>query len=112
MSSSPAEIELVRRRCGWSTGVVVTVLTEAVTLYLRFGLQRTAVEFNRTAPLLLQIHHMFWAVPLLPLIALVWRRPGLGGALCGIAWGFVISDLAHHFLILPALIGDTGWHWP
>ncbi len=101
-----------RRRWGWTTGIAVTVLTEAVTLYLRFGLQRTAVEFNRTAPLLLQIHHMFWAVPLLPLIWLAWKRPRRSGVLCGIAWGFVVSDFAHHFLVLPLLIGDTGWHWP
>ena len=112
MKSPATDARLIRRRWGWSTGAFVAALTEAVTLYLRFGLQRTAVEFNRTAPLLLQIHHMFWAVPLLPFIALLWRLPRTSGVLCGIAWGFVVSDLAHHFLILPVMIGDTGWHWP
>ena len=43
----------------------------------------SATEFNATAPLLLQIHHMFWSVPLLLVLPLLagfvsagLRRPG------------------------------------
>jgi hypothetical protein len=34
---------------------------EAATLYLRFAHGTSAVEFNATAPLVLQIHHLFCA---------------------------------------------------
>ena len=112
MPTCPTSADLARRRWIWSWAIAVTVLVEGVTLYLRFGLQRTAVEFNRTAPLFLQIHHMFWAAPLLVVLPLVWKWPRASGSLAGVAAGFVVSDLAHHFLVLPLLIGDIGWHWP
>ena len=92
--------------------VVATVLIEALTIYLRFRSGGTAVEFNKTAPLLLQIHHMFWSVPLLLVVPFLWRRPRLSGALAGIALGLILSDLMHHFVVLPLTVGNTGWHWP
>jgi hypothetical protein len=92
--------------------VACTVLIEGVTLYLRFRNRMTASEFNQTAPLLLQIHHMFWSLPLLLVVPLVWRKPGLSGALLGIALGLILSDLLHHFVVLPLVVGNTGWHWP
>ena len=55
---------------------------------------------------------MFWSLPLLAIVALVWRKPRLSGALLGIACGLILSDLAHHFLVLPLTVGNTGWHWP
>lgn len=91
---------------------VVTLVVEVVTLYLRFGRGQTATEFNKTAPLLLQIHHMFWSVPLLAVLPFVWRRPRASGTLLGIALGFVISDLLHHCVVLPLTVGNMGWHWP
>ncbi len=30
----------------------------------------------------------------------------------GIAAGLVLSDLVHHFVVLPLWVGNTGWHWP
>ncbi len=39
-------------------------------------------------------------------------RADLARRLAGVSAGFVFSDLAHHFLVLPLLIGDIGWHWP
>jgi hypothetical protein len=92
--------------------VVSTVLIEALTIQLRFGRGVSAVEFNKTAPLLLQIHHMFLSIPLLLVLPLVWRKPRLSGALLGIALGLIFSDLLHHFLVLPLTVGNTGWHWP
>jgi hypothetical protein len=94
----------------WATAS--TVLFETVTAYLRFCNGVTATEFNQTAPLLLQIHHMFWNLPLLLVVLLVWRMPKLSGALLGIALGLILSDLLHHFVVLPVTVGNTGWHWP
>jgi hypothetical protein len=93
-------------------GLAVTVLAEAITAYLRFHSGIAATEFNKTAPLLLQIHHMFWSLPLLVVVPLVWRKAGLSGALLGIACGLILSDLLHHFVVLPLTVGNTGWHWP
>jgi hypothetical protein len=92
--------------------VISTVVVEAITAYLRFHRGVTATEFNKTAPLLLQIHHMFYSVPLLMTVPLVWRRPRLSGALLGITCGLIFSDLLHHFVVLPLTVGNTGWHWP
>lgn len=30
----------------------------------------------------------------------------------GIAIDLIASDLIHHFLVLPLLVGNSGWHWP
>ena len=102
--------ERYRSLIGWA--IATTVIVEGVTLYLRFARDMDAVEFNQTAPLLLQIHHMFWAVPLFLALPLVWRWPRATGALAGIGCGFIVSDLAHHFIVLPLTVGNIGWHWP
>jgi hypothetical protein len=95
----------------WTIGVAV--LVEAVTIALRFGGGVNATEFNAAAPpLLLQIHHMFWSIPLLAIVPFVWRRPKLSGRLLGISFGLILSDLTHHFIVLPLVVGNTGWHWP
>ena len=92
--------------------VIVTVFVEAVTVFLRFGGGLSAAEFNRDAPLLLQIHHMFWSIPLLVVAPLLWRHQRTSGALVGIALGFILSDAIHHLVVLPLTVGNTGWHWP
>lgn len=91
---------------------VSTIVIEVVTLSLRFHSGITAVEFNRTAPFLLQIHHMFWSVPVLLVVPLVWSRPRLSGILLAIALGVIFSDLLHHCVVLPLTVGNMGWHWP
>ena len=87
-------------------------LRETVTLVARFGIGVSAVEFNRTAPLIWQIHHMFWALPVW--LAAVCLRPWPRGAksLWALGLALVASDLVHHFAVLPLLVGNTGWHWP
>jgi hypothetical protein len=92
--------------------LATTVVAEAITLWLRFGRGMEATEFNRTAPLLLQIHHMFWSLPLLAVLPLFLRRPRIAAGLLGIALGLILSDLMHHFVLLPITVGNTGWHWP
>ncbi len=99
-----------RRIVVWSIAVALAV--ELIALWLRFGRGVQAAEFNRSAPLLLQIHHMFWSVPLLIAAPFLIARRPLFNALVGISIGLITSDLAHHFIILPLLTGTTGWHWP
>jgi hypothetical protein len=94
----------------WTIGV--TLLVETITLGLRFVAGIIAVQFNATAPLLMQIHHMFWCIPLFVVAPLFWRSPRASGAIIGVGCGFVLSDLLHHFIVLPLTVGDTGWHWP
>jgi len=106
----PTLLPRLKTTIAWA--IAVTLITEAVTVYLRFGRGETAAEFNKTVPLLLQIHHMFWGVPLLLVLPLVWRKPRWSGALLGIALGFAISDAMHHCLMLPLTVGNMGWHWP
>jgi hypothetical protein len=92
--------------------LIATAVAETITLWLRFGRGIEATEFNRTAPLLLQIHHMFWSLPLLVALPLFRRRPRIGEPLLGIALGLIVSDVMHHFVVLPIAVGNTGWHWP
>jgi hypothetical protein len=99
-----------RRILIWA--IAVAVIVEAITLWLRFGRGVQAAEFNKSAPLLLQIHHMFWSVPLLIAAPFLLNRPRIFGPLIGISIGLIASDLAHHFLVSPLLTGTTGWHWP
>jgi VanZ family protein len=100
------------RRRWIAASLGLTALGEAVTVAARFGGGVSAREFNRTAPLLLQIHHMFWALPLGAAAFVLRRRPRVAGWLAAIAVACVASDLAHHFVVLPLLAGETGWHWP
>jgi hypothetical protein len=102
-----------RQRTVLVSTFAVTVLVEAVTIALRFGGGVNAAEFNAAAPpLLLQSHHMFWSIPLLVAVPFVWRWPRISSVLLGIGLGLILSDLAHHFIVLPLTVSNTGWHWP
>ena len=90
----------------WSIGT--TVLVELITIILRFQAGVIAVEFNKTAPLLLQIHHMFWSIPLFAVAPFTWKRPWLSGTILGIAVGFIASDAIQHLIVLPLTVGNTG----
>jgi hypothetical protein len=92
--------------------ISVTIGFELVTIYLRFRTGISATQFNETAPLLLQVHHMFWSLPLFVTLPFLWKKPRVSGAVLGTAFGFILSDLAHHFIVLPLTVGNTGWHWP
>ena len=92
---------------------VSTVLVEGVTVAVRFGVGHSAADFIATdPPLLMRIHHMFWCVPLLVVVPFVWRFKKVSGSLLGLSIGLVVSDLLHHFVVLPLTVGNTGWHWP
>lgn len=93
--------------------LATTLIAETATIACRVVLGQTAAEFNASGPpLLLQIHHMFWAVPLFAVAAVLRGRRRVAAALWGIGLGLVASDLAHHFVVLPLWQGNTGWHWP
>lgn len=93
--------------------LITTILIEGITLFLRYVIDYTVQEFNATdPPFLLKIHHMFWSVPLFLLIPFVRKIDWLKAALLGIALGLVLSDLSHHFVMLPILEQTIGWHWP
>jgi hypothetical protein len=109
ITNAPAQI---RRSSLILWTILSTIVFEAITAYLRFHKGITAPEFNKTAPLILQIHHMFYSLPLFIILPFVWRRPRLSGALLGIALGLIFSDLMHHFVVLPLTVGNIGWHWP
>lgn len=94
-------------------GLAMTAVAEIITVLCRVILGKTAAEFNESNPhILLQIHHMFWAVPLIVVgsvgIALKWKT----GWIWAIVIGLIASDLLHHFVVLPLWVGNTGWHWP
>jgi hypothetical protein len=105
---------LARRRLLFSA-VVSTALFEAATVAGRLLSRGSAAEWvERTRPpLWLQIHHMFWAIPVAAAAGAVRERfPRTATALAGVAIGLVASDLLHHVLVLPLWVGNTGWHWP
>lgn len=92
--------------------VVLAIVMELVTCWLRFGRQISATEFNQTAPLVLQIHHMFWSLPIFAVAWAVRRFPKTSRFLTALGLACIVSDLAHHFIVLPITVGNIGWHWP
>jgi len=94
--------------------VAVTLIGETITVIARLVSGVSAAEYiaETDPPLILQIHHMFWAVPLLIWAALIRKNRLLQHRVVGIALGVVLSDLVHHFIVLPLWVGNTGWHWP
>ena len=90
----------------------LTLIFEMATVACRI-LTGSAGEFNqRNPPLLLQIHHMFWSMPFLVALPFIWSIARIRNPIAGIAFGLIVSDLLHHFLVLPLWIGNSGWHWP
>ena len=98
------------RAIAWAVGA--TVVIELATVAIRFGGGVAAAEFNETAPFLLRIHHLFWSLPLFAGAVAARSRPGFSQSLGGLGAGCIASDLLHHFLVLPLLVGNIGWHWP
>ena len=93
--------------------VVATLVIEAATVATRLASGVTAAEFNASVdpPLLVKMHHMFWAVPLI-LAGMFLRGKRASYVVWALALGLILSDLMHHFVVLPLWVGNTGWHWP
>src|SRR5262245_21585612 len=77
--------------------LILSIVVELLTLALRFGTGLTAREFNKAAPLFLQVHHLFWSIPLLAMAAAMSNRPRIFEWLIAMAIACILSDLAHHF---------------
>jgi hypothetical protein len=88
-------------------GLLLAVVFEAITLGFRFGLnlqstRDTAAIGGWTCGL--RVHHGYIGLFLLPL---AWCFPhGLRHLLWMIGIGLIVSDLAHHFLVLWPFFGD------
>ncbi len=102
-----------KRGTFWWSAVAFTAALELATILARLLAGQSAAEFNRTAnpSLVVKMHHLFWALPV-GLIALGLRERRAAPVLWGLALGLLASDLAHHFVVLPLWVGNTGWHWP
>lgn len=93
----------------WAIGL--TVLFEAVTCLLRFGLR---MESTRdTASTIgrftcgLRIHHSYVGGVMMLLAAWLWSKyPRLSWWMLAIGLGLFFSDLIHHFFVLWPLVGS------
>src|SRR4051812_22848136 len=102
---------LLRLRQVLAFGVALAILIEAATIGLRFGLNMQSTRDTAAIgsfTLGLRIHHGYIGVFLL---LLGWCFPrGLRHALWIIGIGLIVSDLAHHFLVLWPIVGDPQFH--
>ena len=87
-----------RQRSFWLGVVGLTVLMELVTAAMRLTAGQSAAEYIAASqpPWIMQIHHMFWSVPLI-VLALVVPKPPVVRWLWMISLALIVSDLCHHF---------------
>lgn len=88
-----------------------TVIFEAITCVLRFGLRLESTrDTASTIGVLtfgLRIHHSYIGVAMIPIAMLVERRwPQIARHLLMIGMGLVLSDLIHHFIVLWYFVGS------
>ena len=101
----------------WNLALILSLLLtlafEAVTVVVRLLSGKSVLQFHaeHRIPMLLRIHHMFWGVPFV-LLALLPLATGWRSLLFAFGAALILSDLIHHFVVLPLWKGDTGWHWP
>lgn len=93
-------------------GIALAIVFEVVTIALRFGIglqsTRDTASTVGTLTLGLRVHHGYIGVFLIPL---AWCFPlGLRHALWMVAVGLILSDLAHHFLVLWPITGSPEFH--
>jgi hypothetical protein len=90
-----------------SYGLILAVAFEAFTMLCRFGLNLQSTRDTGAIGAFtfgLRIHHGYIGLFLVPL---AWCFPlGLRHALWMVAIGLILSDLAHHFLVLWPLTGS------
>ena len=92
--------------------LIWTVIFEAVTCVLRFGLRLESTrDTASTIGVLtfgLRIHHSYIGVALIPIAMLVERRwPQTARQLLMIGMALILSDLIHHFIILWYFVGSS-----
>ena len=88
-------------------GILLAVVIEAGTIGLRYGIDMQSTRdtgFIATCTCGIRIHHGYIGVLLIPL---AWCFPlGQRHALWIAAVGLILSDLAHHFLVLWPIEGS------
>jgi len=88
---------------GWTAGF------ELITCIGRFGFglrSKGWAERCRPYTLGLRVHHAYFAVPVFPVALLASPEPWLQRTLVAAALGLVLSDLLHHFVVLPLFTGE------
>jgi hypothetical protein len=89
--------------------VAWTVGFELLTCVFRFGIGlRSKVYANRYRryTLGIRVHHAYFAAVVLPAAYGVPMEPWMRDILVAAAAGLVLSDLVHHFVVLPILTGE------
>jgi len=91
--------------------VIWTMIFEAVTCLLRFGMRLESTrDTASTIGVLtfgLRIHHSYIGVALIPIAMLCERRwPRIARQVLMIGMGLVLSDLIHHFIVLWYCVGS------
>ena len=96
----------------WSLALLVLAWTagiELVTCVGRFGFGLRSKDWaSRYRPFTLgvRVHHAYFAALVLPAALLAPVEIGLRDVLVAAAAGLVLSDLLHHFVVLPVLTGE------
>jgi hypothetical protein len=93
-------------------GLLLAMIIEIITCMFRFGLHLQSTRDTRAMAgwtLGFRIHHAYPGALLL-LVALVVGRGGWRTLLLLVGIGLVVSDLAHHFVVLWPLTGDPQFH--
>ena len=96
-------------------GLLLAVLYECGTAFCRFGLgmQTTSTTASWLGPLLLgiRVHHLYIGV-LFGVVGKLMRPMAAVRNLCySSAIMLVVSDLAHHFIVLKLAIGSCEFDW-
>ncbi|MBN1807764.1 MAG: hypothetical protein JW909_01765 [Planctomycetes bacterium] len=96
------------RKVALWTGIL-TVIVEALTCLLRFGLGLEAQKQTWEASLTFgfRVHHGFVGLALLVVAAVLRGKPGIRNLLVISGGALFLSDLVHHFLVLWPV---TGYH--
>lgn len=88
--------------------IALTIIIEAITAFFRFGLKKQSTRdtvWLAKYTFGYRIHHGYWGVLLVPLAYLLplpalWQEIGVV-----VGWALILSDLAHHFLVLWPITG-------
>ncbi len=106
-------LDLTTTTTFWRWCLVLTLAFELITIACRIAIGQSGAEYlSPQTHWLIRMHHMFWAIPLLLLAAAMSKQRLWQARLSGVAAGLVLSDLLHHFVVLPLWVGNIGWHWP
>jgi len=101
---------MLNRRKTIYLALLLTTAFELATIAARYFGTMSAQEYiDKYQPhILVQIHHMFWSLPLIIIGLLLYRYKTTFNIIMAISAAFIFSDLRHHFIILPLWVSYTG----